>query len=155
MDEAIAKIGRDNHLNNLFSKLPLITAIFGLQCFFLMQMEDRIDIGEFSVLMGSFLVFMISALYIYDKHHHVIIYKDRITIYFSPLNLQKTIPLNEIENIHGPENECDYASLTFELTSKELLSIHFVDNPVQVKSVIEDLQKGQDVSDRIDLDQAA
>jgi hypothetical protein len=150
MENAVAKIGRENHLNNLMGKLPLITAIFGLQCFFLMQMQTQINIGEFSMILGTFLIGLITSLYIYDKHHHVIIYQGHITIYFSPLNLKKMISLDEIENIIAPAEECDFSTLSLELKSKEVISLYFVDYPVQVKAVIEDLQRGKDVSELLE-----
>ena len=146
MENPIAKIGRENHLNNLMSKLPFITTIFGIQCFFLMQVQSKIDVGEFAVIMGTFLVGLISALFIYDKHHHVIIYKNHITIYFSPLNLKRIISLDDIDKIYAPKEECEFASLSLELKSKEIVSLHFVDYPLQVKTVIEDLQKGRDIT---------
>lgn len=150
METPIAKIGRDNHLNNLMGKLPLITAIFGLQCFFLMQVQSEINIGEFSFIMGSFLVALICSLFIHDKYHHVLIYKNHLTIYFAPLNLKREISMDEIKEIFAPKEECDFASISIELKSKEIISFHFVDYPLQVKSVIEDLKKGKDVFNRLD-----
>lgn len=149
MDNAIARIGRDNHLNNLINKLPLITVIFGLQCFFLMQMSGQINVGEFASMMGLFLIGLVGSLYVYDKYHHVIIYQDQIVVYFSPLNTQRVIALSDIENIIAPEEECDFSSISLQLKTNETVSFHFVDYPVQVKTVIEDLIKGLDVSDKI------
>ena len=149
MDKAIVKIGRDNHLGNLFSKLPLITVIFGMQCFFLMQMKSQVNVGEFSTLMGACLIALIGSLYVYDRYHHVIIYKDQIVVHFSLFNLHKVIPLSEISFIRAPAEECDFSSITLELKSNEKISFHFVDYPLQVKSIIEDLQRGDDVSSKI------
>lgn len=149
MENAIARIGRDNHMKNLIGKLPLITAIFGLQCFFLLQMKTSIHVGDFATMMGCFLIAFIGSLYVYDRYHHVIIYKDQIVVYFSLFNMHRSIPLNQIKEIIAPEEECDFSSLSLVLNDEETVSFHFVDYPVQVKSIIEDLQKGLDVTHRI------
>jgi hypothetical protein len=60
------------------------------------------------------------------------------------------ISLDEIENIIAPAEECDFSTLSLELKSKEVISLYFVDYPVQVKAVIEDLQRGKDVSELLE-----
>lgn len=150
MNRPIVKIGRDNHLNNLINKLPLITAIFGLQCFFIMKMQDQVNVGEFSTFMGLFLIGLISSLYIYNRHHHVIIYQDQILIYFTPFNSQRVVHMSDIDAVIAPEEECDFSSIALKLKSKETVSIHFVDYPLQVKGIIDDLKTGKDVSHKIE-----
>lgn len=150
MEIAIARIGRDNHLNNLIAKLPLITTIFALQCFFLMQVEGgEIDVGYFASLMGCFLILLVSTLFVYDKYHHVIIYKSQIVVYFAPLNAHRVIELKDIKSVVAPQKECDFSSISIQLKTGEIISFHFVDYPVQVKTIIEDLMQGLDVSEKI------
>lgn len=137
MRKPIAKITKENHLNNLVSNLPLFTIIYGIQCalahFFF---RDIVEPGNFAMILGGTIVGLISLLYIHDKYHHIIIYEDRLQVYFEPFSLSKTIPFSEIESIIAPKEECDFASLTLVLKNKQQIDFHFIDYPVQVKKVL-------------------
>ena len=143
MDNVVARLGRENHLNNLTSKLPLLTTLYGLQCFMVMNMAPNIDIGTFATYMGIILIMLIGSLYVHDKYHHVLLYKDHIMIYFEPLNIYHTIKYEDIDDILTPKQECAFSSIIFKLKSEENITIHFVDFPLEVKRFISELKAEQ------------
>ena len=143
MNKPIAKITKENHLNNLISNLPLFTIVYGIQCalahFFF---RDIVDPGNFAMILGGTIVGLISMLYAYDRYHHIIIYQDKVQIYFELFNLSQTISFEHIEEIIAPREECDFASLTLVLSDKQRIDLHFVDYPVQVKQVLLTIKNG-------------
>lgn len=146
MNKPIARITKENHLNNLIANLPLFTIIYGVQCalahFFF---RDIVDPGNFAMILGGTIVGMISLLYVYDRHHHIIIYKDSLQIYFEIFGISQKIPFDQIVDIKVPNEECDFASLTLVLKDKSQIDFHFIDYPVQVKQVILSIQGEKDL----------
>lgn len=138
----MARLGRDNHLDNLLSRLPLLTTIYGIQCIMVANLAKNIDIGSFALYMGLSLICFITALYIHDKHHHVLLFSDHILIYFEPLKMSKKIMYDDIDDVLVPEDEVPFSSIIIKLKNDEHISLHFVDYPVQVKKVIYDIKHG-------------
>lgn len=144
-NHVIAKLGRENHLNTLIGRLPVLTTIYGIQCLMVYHMATEIDIGDFALYMGASLILLVTGLFIHDKYHHVLLYKDHILVYFAPLNTHKKIMYQDIAEIIVPEKECEFSSILIRLKSDESLSLHFVDYPVQVKQVITEIMNGNNV----------
>ncbi len=142
MEKAIARLGRQNHMNNLISKLPLLTVVYGLQCFMITKLELGINLGEFAFLMAMTLILFVGGLFVYDNYQHVLLYSDHILIYFEPLNTAQRIKYQDIAEIITPTDECDFSSIVFKLTSGKQVVIHFVDYPLQVKHVINEIKNG-------------
>ena len=103
MEKALGKITRENHLNSLLGGLPLLTTLYGINCILMYHFMEGIDISNFSLSLGVMLVSFVSALFIYDKYHHVLLYKDYILIYFQPLAMAKKIHYTQIQDIITPE----------------------------------------------------
>ncbi len=142
---AIARIGREKHLEMLIGRLPLITVIYGVQCYILLQMENIQHAKDLSSIIGIFLVTLIVGLFIHDKYHQVLLYNDHLVVFFGPFNHIKKINYSDIITIEAPENECDFSSILLKLENNTQQAIHFVDYPLQVKSFIEELKKKKDL----------
>lgn len=147
MRKPIAKITKENHLNNLISNLPLFTIIYGVQCalahyFF----RDIVDPGSFAIILGATIIGLISCLYAYDKYHHIIIYQDKLQVYLELFGSSQTIPFSEIKEIIVPAEECDFASMTLVLKNDQQIDFHFIDYPVQVKEVLLSLNSENEFS---------
>lgn len=151
MTKPIARITKENHLNNLISNLPLFTIIYGIQCalahFFF---RDIVDPGNFAMVLGGTIVGLIGLLYTYDKYHHILIYKDKLQVYFEPFKMSQIITFDQIADIQVPESECEFASMTLILKNNERIDFHFIDYPVQVKQVLLTIQK-----ENLEVNQAA
>lgn len=139
MERAVARLGRDNHINLLISRLPILTTIYGFQCFIVYQIVEGVNIGDFAMYMGLALVSLVSSLFVYDRYHHVLLYQDHLLLYFEPLRMTQKINYCDIKEIIAPHEECDFASIMIRLRNDEVVSIYFVDFPVQVKQVIDEL----------------
>ena len=144
--KAIFKIGRDNHLNNLLGRLPFLSIIYVLQCYMVYSYMPDVNVGDFAIYMGIFLIGFVLSLYVHDKYHHVIIYKSHMIIYFEPLRVSKKILYDDIIDIVAPTNECDYSSIFLKLKDDRYVSLHFVDYPLQVKEVILELKKNSNLT---------
>ncbi len=138
--KALARLGRENHLKMLLGRLPLITIIYGIQCYALLNWQELPQAKDLCTFLGLFLVSLVSLLYVHDKYHHVLLYDDHMLLLFEPFNTMKKITYNDIKEIHIPRNECDFSSILLELKDKSKQTIHFVDNPLQVKKFINQLQ---------------
>lgn len=157
MTKPIAKITKENHLNNLIANLPLFTIIYGVQCalahFFF---RDIVDPGNFAMILGGTIIAMITMLYTYDKYHHIIIFKEGLQVYSDLFGTSHLIPFDQIEEIRVPKEECDFASLTLILKNKKQIDFHFIDYPVQVKKVLLTIKGDlQEKEEEADLEQAA
>ena len=141
MEKVIAKLGKENHLNSLMNRLPFLTLIYALQCLLVYHMAKEINLGDFALYMGLSLIFLICSLFIYDKYHHILLYKDHLLVYFEPLNHHRKIYCSEIKEIITPKQECDFSSIMLILKDEKssAVSLHFIDYPLQVKKVMEQL----------------
>ncbi len=137
--QAIAKLGKENHLNGLMARLPFLTTIYGIQCLLIYHMVTEINASHFAVSLGLMLIGLVTSLFIYDKYHHVLLYQDHLLVYFEPLNTAKKILYEDIQEIVVPENECDFSSIMLKLKNEQNISFHFIDYPHEVKQVITDL----------------
>ena len=153
--QPVARLGRENHLNNLISRLPVLTTIYGIQCLMVYHMALDVNIGDFSVYMAVSLIMLVGALFIHDKYHHVLLYSDHILVYFAPLNTFKKIKYENIKEIVVPERECDFSSILLRLNNNQHVVFHFVDYPLQVKEVIQQIINDQKTSSTEHFDQAA
>jgi hypothetical protein len=153
--QALARLGRENHLNNLISRLPVLTTIYGIQCLMVYHMALDVNIGDFSLYMAVSLIVLVGALFIHDKYHHILLYKDHILVYFAPLNTFKKIRYEDIKEIIVPEKECDFSSILLRLNNNQHIVFYFVDYPLQVKAVIEQIMRDQETDSSEAFDQAA
>ncbi len=138
MKEAIAKIGRENHQKHLTSVMPLIVAVFGVQCFIMFKMGTGIEAGDYALGLGIGLASFISLLFVYDNYHHAIIYKDHLHIYFPLTMTNKTIEYSNIERIiTAKEEDCSFSNMVIKTKDKKTHVLFFVDHPTHVKELIE------------------
>jgi len=137
MENAIAKLTRENHFNNLINNLPLFTILYATQCALAHYVfYDIVNPGSFAVALGTCLIFLVSSIYVYDKYHHVIIYKNRFHVYFEIFGISKTIMFDDIEDIVGPSEECEFSSLRLVLKNDLVYDLHFIDYPMQVRKIL-------------------
>lgn len=132
----LAKVGRDNHLEHIVNVLPIITVVFGIQCYIMSRITPAGEFGDFPLYLAATLIAFISGLFYYDKNHHVIFYQDHMHISFSLFGTNKIIYYKDIREIHGPEEECKFSSLLIKTREQGNLILHFVDYPLTVKSLI-------------------
>lgn len=157
MNKAIARIGRDNHIQHLIATLPFITLVFGLQCFLMFQFHESEKVGDYALLLGLGLIMFISSLVYYDNNHHVIIYPRHLHVFFPLMGTDRKVYYQDIKKIIAPKEECTFSSLIIQLKNDEQLIFYFVDYPVHVKGLIEEqyLQNDSDDSDKFTPNQAA
>lgn len=136
MNRAIAKLTRENHLSNLISGLPLLTALYGLNCILMYNFIEGLNVGSFALYLGAMLITFVVGLFIYDKYHHVLLYNDHLLIYFQPLQLARKVEYKNIQEIITPEHECEFSSMLIKLKNDQVISLHFIDYPQEVKKVI-------------------
>lgn len=132
----LAKVGRENHLNHIINVLPLITVVFGIQCYIMSQITPAGEYGDFPLYLAGSLIAFICGLFYYDKNHHVIFYQDHMHINFSLFGTNKVIHYKDIREIIGPEEECKFSSLMIKTREQGNIILHFVDYPLTVKSLI-------------------
>lgn len=137
MENAIARLTKENHFNNLIGNLPLFTVLYVVQCALAhFVFNDIVNPGHFALALGASLIFLMSFIYVYDRYHHIIIYKNRLHIFFEPLRMSKSIYFDDIVDIISPEQECEFASLRIQLKDEKVYDIHFIDHPLQVKQIL-------------------
>lgn len=140
MNEILAKLGRKNHLNHLINVMPLITFVYGVQCFLIYRFGQDIDVGDYALFLGLGLASFISTLVFYDNNHHVFICKKHLHIYFALTGTDYQIPYSDIKEIIAPEEESNFSSLIIRDIHKKTFVFYFVDYPLSVKTMIEQLK---------------
>ncbi|MBD64367.1 MAG: hypothetical protein CME62_04120 [Halobacteriovoraceae bacterium] len=139
MDKALAKLTRENHFNNLIDNLPLFTILYGAQCamaYFIFY--NIVDPGRFAVILGISIISIMSAIYVYDKYNHVLVYKNKIQIFFEVFGTSKVIHFDDILDFQAPSFECEFGPVTIVLKNKSVIHLQFIDYPVQVKKVLQE-----------------
>lgn len=158
MKEIIAKIGRQNHQNHIIGVMPLITIVFGIQCYLIYHFAEGVQVGDYALLLGASLATFVSWLMYYDNYHHVFICKDHLHIYFPLFGTNYEIEYQDIESIVTPEEECNFSSIIVKTKEGRNHVFHFVDFPVATKTLIEEQMKKTNVEPAVyeeDFDQAA
>lgn len=144
MKEIIAKIGRQNHVTHLMNVMPLITFVFGVQCYLIYKFADGIQVGDYAIMLGATLAFFVSALVYYDNNHHVFICKNHLHVFFPLTGKNFEIDYKDIENILTPEEECNFSSIAIKTKDDKTHVFYFVDFPVSTKMLIEEQMKKKD-----------
>lgn len=141
MKDIIAKIGRQNHQNHLLAVMPLITIVFGIQCYLIYQFAEGVAVGDYAMLLGASLATFISWLMYYDNNHHVFICRNHLHVYFPLFGKNFEIDYKDIEQIVVPEEECNFSSILVKTKDNGRYVFHFVDFPVATKILIEEQMK--------------
>jgi hypothetical protein len=155
MDDIIAKIGRKNHVSHLISVMPLITLVYGIQCYLIFKFSDGMPVGDYALLLGCSLAFFISFLIYYDNQHHVFICRNHLHIYFPLFGTNLEIKYDSIEEIIAPTEECNFSTIIIKTKEKNNHVIYFVDFPVSVKMIIEEQMKSAKNDHHNDFNKAA
>ena len=146
MSKVLAKIGRQNHSNHLVAVMPLITLVYGVQCFIMYKYASTISIGDYALSLGVMLSAFIGMMVYYDNNHNVLIYPDHLHIHFPALGTDEKIMLSEITEIIAPQEECPFSNLIVKTQDKKYV-FYFVDFPVHVKALIESQMREEQEED--------
>lgn len=138
MQKAIAKFTRINHQKHIIDVMPLIAAVFGVQCYLMGQFSAGISIGDLALAMAGGLVSFVAGLFWYDKKHRILIFSDRIESGFNGLGGMKTIMLKEIASIEAPEDEKNFSSLLIMMANGSSHVFYFIDYPKASKAFLEE-----------------
>ncbi|MAZ47960.1 MAG: hypothetical protein CME65_05315 [Halobacteriovoraceae bacterium] len=139
MEKPLAKLTKENHLNNLLDGLPLLTTLYGVNCLMAHYFIEGINIQMFALSLGFMLIAFVCGLFVYDKYHHVLLYDQYMLIYFQPLGFAKKIPYSNISKVLTVSEETQFSSLLIKLKSKRSISVHFVDHPTHAKKFIDEM----------------
>lgn len=137
MDKPIAKLSRQNHIDHIIGVLPLITAVFGVQCYLMSQFTSGIEIGNLALGLASGLVAFVGGLFYYDNKHQVFVYPDRLRAGFGLLGGLKSIKFSEIEEVIAPLEEKKFASIILRMKNNRSHIFYFVDYPLDVKKLLD------------------
>jgi hypothetical protein len=152
MDKPIARIGRQNFIDNLITRLPVICTLYVIQCLFVYHFAKEINIGDFALWMGLGLVTFISTMMCFEKFHQVLLYRDHLKINFSLIGLTKKIPYTAIKEIIVPEEEFKFSTITLKLVDDSEVYILFADYPLRSKKFLLNLI---DKEAEIEIEEAA
>lgn len=138
MKKVLAKIGRENHINHLITVMPLIVMVYAIQCYVMWKFSPELQIGDYAITMGIVLSSFISFMVFYDNNHHVLIYEDKLHIYFGLTGTNRVIEFKDIETIIAPEEEVNFSNLIIKTKEDQKNHVfYFVDHPFHVKKLIE------------------
>lgn len=137
---ALLKLEHNNHLTHLTRVLPLIVAVFGIQCYVLSQMNPHASIGNYAIFLGFTLTLLIGSMVYYDTYHKTYLFEDHLYIEFSLLGTKRIIKYSEIEDIITAKDDASFSSILLRLSDNSKVILHFVDHPRAVKKLIEELK---------------
>ncbi len=99
------------------------------------------SLGDYFIFLGSSLSCLITGFTIYDSYHRLIIFKNSIIIK-SPFKTKAIkfaiLDIAEVFNLTGPTS---FGTVTFALKNKKKYTCFFIDNPEEVKQIVESLIK--------------
>lgn len=157
MKTVLAKIGHQNHINHLITVMPLITMVYAVQCYVMWKFSPDMLIGDYAITMGCVLSSFIGTMVYYDNNHHVLIYEDRLHIYFGLTGTNKIIEFSEIDKVISPDEDVNFSNLVIRTKEEKKHVFYFVDHPFLVKKLIEKQMSNKENLDKDDknFDQAA
>ena len=136
---AIGKISRNNFVQNLIDRMPVIISLFVIQSIIIRRFSPETNIYYFVSFMSLSISVFISLVILFDKHHNIYLYHDFIHISCKPIALDRSIYFHEIKSITAPNKEYRFSTITLDLEDNTKVDLHFVDYPVQTKNYIEKL----------------
>lgn len=137
MEKPIAKLSRQNHMDHIISVLPLITAVFAVQCYLMSQFTSGVEIGDLAIGLACGLIAFVGGLFVYDKNHQIYVYPDHIRSGFGMFGGLKKISLNAVAAVVAPEEEKNFSSLILKMKDKRSHIFYFVDYPLNVKKLLD------------------
>jgi hypothetical protein len=157
MKKVLAKIGHHNHINHLITVMPLITLVYGVQCYVMWKFSTDMKIGDYAITMGCVLSSFIGLMVYYDNNHHALIYEDKLHVYFGLTGTNKIIEFSQIDKIIAPKEDVNFSNLIIKTKDEKNHVFYFVDHPLHVKQLIENQMKKKDQyqEDESNFDQAA
>ncbi len=136
MEKAIAKLSRNNHVDHITGVMPLLTAVFGVQCYLMGKFTTSINVGDLALGLGISLACFVCGLFYYDKNHLVLIYTDHIKTGLR-VGQGKRINFSDIEEIIAPKDEKAFGTLILKLRNGATHPLYFVDFPLGSKDFLD------------------
>lgn len=125
----VAKLTRTNHQKHIVDVMPLIAAVFAVQCYLMGQFGAAIDTGNLALAMALGLSGFVGALFWYDKNHIILVFEDKIQSGIKGFGRVKTVKFEEIEQVLRPEKESNFSNLVLKLKCGSTRVFYFVDHP--------------------------
>ncbi len=137
MKNILRSVTREKHLDHMVKVTPLIFLGYGLQCYFLMNMNTQGHLTKHLLVLGFSLACMIGLFLLHDVYHQVNLFENHMESGWRFFGKKKTINYNEIERIDVSEKEQKFASVIIRLSNKKKIVFYFVDAPEELKTWIE------------------
>lgn len=137
MEKSLRSITREGHLDHMVKVTPLIFLGYGLQCYFLMNVNFNGQISVHLLVLGLALASMIGMFLLHDVYHQVHFFEGHFESGWRFFGKQKTINYSEIQSIDVSEKEQKFASLIIRLQNKRKIVFYFVDKPEEIKTWLE------------------
>ena len=123
-----------DHITNV---LPLITVVFGVQCYLMSKFSSNIDIGDLALALAGSLVLFVCALFYYDKSHLILIYSNHIRAGMSR-GKGKRIDFSNIEEVIAPTEEKKFGTIVLKMKEGPNHTFYFVDFPLGTKAFLDE-----------------
>lgn len=136
MKSSLRLITREKHLDHMVKVTPLIFLGYGLQCYFLMQMNAT-GISKHVLGLGLALALMIGLFLLHDVYHQVSFFEEYLESGWRFSGKKKTINYSDIESVEISEKDQSFATLIIRLSNKKKIVFYFVDKPEELKTWIE------------------
>jgi hypothetical protein len=137
MKNSLRFVTREGHLDHMVRVTPLIFLGYGLQSYFLMNMNTEGQLTKHILVLGLALASMIGLFLLHDVYHQVHFFESHFESGWRFFGKKKTINYSEIESIDVSETEQKFASLIIRLQNNRKIVFYFVDKPEELKSWIE------------------
>ncbi|MCO4756251.1 MAG: hypothetical protein KC478_17345 [Bacteriovoracaceae bacterium] len=119
------------------SVLPLITVVFGVQCYLMSKFSSNVEIGDLAIGLAGALVIFVCSLFYYDKNHVILIYSNHLKSGMMR-GKGKRIEFFDIEEIVAPKEEKRFGTLVLKMKDGLSHTFYFVDYPVGAKAFLDE-----------------
>ena len=137
MKNIIKTVSREKHLDHMVRVTPLIFLGYGLQCYFLISMDQSGNISKHLLGLGLALALMIGIFLLHDVYHQVNFFDEHMESGWRFSGKKKTINYAEIVEVEISEKDQKFASLILRLGDNRKMTFYFVDSPDELKKWIE------------------
>ncbi len=142
MNSILRTISREKHLDHMVKVTPLIILGYGLQCYFLTQMNAE-GISKHLLGLGFALASMLGLFLIHDLYHQVNFFDSHLESGWRFWQKKKTINYDEIQSIDVSEKDQNFATMIIRLKNRKKIVFYFVDKPEELKTWIETQKNSQ------------
>mgnify|MGYP006908388442 CR=1 FL=1 len=127
-------------MSHLVVVVPILVFFLVAQFFVMKSLYPQELLGDYFIFLSASLCLFLNGLIYYDSYHRLLIFEDYIVLN-SPFSFKtEKIFMSDIKEVFNPSGQGSFGTVIVQLNTKKKRTCFFIDNPHEVKYLIEELK---------------